>query len=96
MYLLDLIVLEILPLGNSLMSLKIFAAAPLAVYFVAIILQTLALIPAGGVCAKFFGDAAARGQPCFLCLGFWLGLFTKLNRSGNKPVVEVILENIQS
>ena len=63
-YLLALIILELLPLENH--PLKFFAAMPLAVYFVAIILQTLALMPAGGIVRSLAGDAVTCGQPYFL------------------------------
>ncbi|MEI9863244.1 MAG: glycosyltransferase [Limisphaerales bacterium] len=94
-YLLALIILELLPLANSFAALKFFAAAPLAVYFVAIILQTLALIPAGGIVRSLLAMPLLVASHVFYGFGFWRGLFTKLNRGENKPSVEVVLEIIQ-
>ena len=94
-YLLSLIILELLPLGNSVAPLKCFAAAPLAVYFLAIILQTLALMPAGGMVRSLLAMPLLVASHIFYGLGFWRGLFTKFNREGNDVAVEVILENIQ-
>ena len=95
-YLLALIVLEIMPMESRFASLKIFAAAPLAVYFVAIILQTLALMPVGGVLRSFLAMPLLVASHLFYGLGFWRGLFTGLNPGQNKLPVEVVLENIQS
>jgi succinoglycan biosynthesis protein ExoA len=94
-YLLVLIILELLPLENTAAPLKIAAAAPLAVYCVAIILQTLALMPAGGIARSLLAMPMLVASHIFYGLGFWRGLFTKLNRGGNQPSVEVVLENIQ-
>ena len=94
-YLLALIVLEFLPLGNSVLPFKFFAAAPLAVYFVAIILQTLALMPAGGRVRSLLAMPLLVVSHIFYGLGFWRGLFTKLNRGGNNSAFEVVLENIR-
>jgi succinoglycan biosynthesis protein ExoA len=93
-YLLVLIILECLPLGNSFAPLKIFAAAPVAIYCVAIILQTLALVPAGGIVRSLLAMPLLMASHIFYGLGFWSGLFTKLKRGFNQPAVEVVLENI--
>ena len=96
-YLLVLIILELLPLENH--PLKIFAAVPFAVYFVAILLQTLLLIPVGGIGRSLLAMPLLVASHIFYGLGFWRGLFTKLNRGGNNggnnSAVEVVLENIQ-
>ena len=76
-------------------ALKIFAAAPLAVYCVAIILQVLALIPSGGIARSLLALPLLVASHIFYGIGFWRGLFTKLNQGGNQPAVEVVLENIQ-
>jgi succinoglycan biosynthesis protein ExoA len=94
-YLLAVIILELLPLGNSFAPLKLYATAPLAVYIVAIILQTLALIPEGGMMRSFLAMPWLVATHFFYGFGFWRGLFTKLNRGGNKPSVQVVLEKIQ-
>jgi len=94
-YLLALIVLELLPLGNSFATLKLYAAAPLVVYVAAIILQTLALMPAGGIGRSLLSMPWLVASHVFYGLGFWRGLFTTFNRGGNKPAVEVVLEKIQ-
>jgi succinoglycan biosynthesis protein ExoA len=92
-YLLALVVLDFLPLGNS--PIKIFAVAPLAVYFVAIILQTLVLMSAGGIARSLPALPLLVASHIFYGLGFWRGLFTKLNRGENESSVEVVLENIR-
>jgi GT2 family glycosyltransferase len=97
-YLLALIVLELLPLGNSFAPLNLYAAAPLAVYFVAIILQTLALIPAGGIGRSLQAVPWLVATHLFYGYGFWRGLFTEVNRSGKEDSEDsdkVFLEYIQ-
>jgi hypothetical protein len=81
-------------LGNYVAPFKIFAAAPLAIYFTAIILQTLALIPAGGILRSLSAMPLLIASHVFYGVGFWRGLFTKLNHGKNKPAVEVVLEII--
>lgn len=95
-YLLALIILELLPLENSVAPLQIVAAAPLGVYCVAVILQTLALMPAGGIARSLLAMPLLMASHIFYGLGFWRGLFTKLNRDGNESSIEVTLEKIQN
>jgi succinoglycan biosynthesis protein ExoA len=92
-YLLALIILEVLPLENH--PLKIYAAAPLAVYFAAIILQTFVLMSTGGIGRSLLALPLLVASHIFYGLGFWRGLFTKLNRGGKMPAVEVTLEKIK-
>ncbi len=92
-YLPVLIILELLPLENH--ALKVFVAVPLAVYFAAIILQTIVLMPAGGIMRSLLAIPLLVASHLFYGLGFWSGLFTKLNPGGNQPAVEVVLEKIQ-
>lgn len=71
-----------------------WALAPLAIYALAILLQTLALIPCGGLirslCALPF---LIETHICY-GLGFWRGLFTKLKPPGVKSEVVVKLETL--
>lgn len=94
-YLLALIVLELLPLGNSFRPLKLWATAPLAVYIMAIILQTLALIPAGGIRLSLRAMPWLVATHIFYGYGFFRGWFTELNRDGTRPAGEIKLETIQ-
>jgi succinoglycan biosynthesis protein ExoA len=89
------IIFELLPLENSAVPLKFFAAVPLGVYFAAIILQTLVLMLSGGTVRSLLAMPLLMASHLFYGLGFWRGLFTKLDRGGNQPSVEVVLENIQ-
>jgi hypothetical protein len=76
----------------------LYAAAPLAVYFVAIILQTLALIPAGGIGRSLQAVPWLVATHLFYGYGFWRGLFTEVNRSGKEDSEDsdkVFLEYIQ-
>ena len=92
-YLPTLIILEVLPLENN--PLKLFAVAPLGIYCVAIILQTLALMPTGRIVRSLLAMPLLVASHIFYGLGFWRGLFTKLKRVGNQPAIEVVLESIR-
>jgi succinoglycan biosynthesis protein ExoA len=92
-YLPALIILELLPLENH--PLKFFVAMPLAVYFAAIILQTLALMPAGGIVRSLLAMPLLMASHIFYGLGFWRGLFTKLETGSERPPPSVTLENIK-
>ena len=95
LYLLALIILEFLPLQNSVASFRLYAATPLAVYFAAIILQTLALIPVGGIVRSLLAMPLLVASHVFYGFGFWRGLFTKFKPDGKQPSIEVVLETIQ-
>jgi succinoglycan biosynthesis protein ExoA len=92
-YLPTLIILELLPLENH--PFKFVVAVPLAVYFAAIILQTLALMPVGGIVRSLLAMPLLVASHIFYGLGFWRGLFTTLKRAANQPAIEVVLESIR-
>jgi cellulose synthase/poly-beta-1,6-N-acetylglucosamine synthase-like glycosyltransferase len=94
-YLLSLIVLEVLPLGNSFSTFKLCAAAPFAVYVAAIILQSVALIPTGGLGRSLAAMPWLVAAHLFYGLGFWRGLFTRLDRGKCNSSTEVTLETIR-
>jgi succinoglycan biosynthesis protein ExoA len=91
-YLPALIIFELLPLENH--PLKFFAAAPLGVYFAAIILQTLVLMMSGGTVRGLLAMPLLMASHLFYGLGFWRGLFTQLRTGDNTATVPVTLEKI--
>lgn len=94
LYLLTLASFQITALGRPLALLKILSAVPLAVYAVAILLQTLVSMPANGVVRSLLAMPLLAASHIFYGFGFWHGLFTKLNRGLNRPRFEVVLEKI--
>jgi cellulose synthase/poly-beta-1,6-N-acetylglucosamine synthase-like glycosyltransferase len=66
--------------------------APLALYALAILVQTLALIPPGGLVRSLCAGPFLVETHVVYGLGFWRGLFTKLKPPGAKPNVTVKLE----
>jgi cellulose synthase/poly-beta-1,6-N-acetylglucosamine synthase-like glycosyltransferase len=94
-YLLALVVLEFLPLENSFAPIKLLAAIPLIVYLLAVVMQTLALVPAGGFIRSLLAMPLLVASHIFYGLGFWRGLFTKLSRAEDKSPVGVVLEIIR-
>ena len=74
--------------------LRLLIAAPLLVYFAATVLQTLASMKNAGVVRALLAWPLLVGSHIFYGLGFWRGLFTKLDANANKVRTEVVLENI--
>jgi len=74
--------------------LRLLVAAPLMIYFVAVIGQTLASIRDAGLVRSLLALPLLVASHIFYGLGFWHGQFTKLNTSGNQVRTEVVLETI--
>ena len=66
----------------------------LGIYFLAVLIQVAALIPRGGVLRSLAATPFIVLTHILYGLGFWRGLFTKLNTNGNQVRAEVVLENI--
>jgi succinoglycan biosynthesis protein ExoA len=66
--------------------------APLPLYVLAILAQTLALVPGGGLVQSFCALPFLVVTHVFYGIGFWRGLFTKLKPPGVKSDVPVKLE----
>ena len=69
--------------------------AALGVYVLAVLVQAAALILRGGVRRSLAAIPFLVLTHILYGLGFWRGLFTRLNRGEQKSPVEVVLENIQ-
>jgi succinoglycan biosynthesis protein ExoA len=65
---------------------------PLPLYVLAILAQTLALVPSGGLVQSFCALPFLVATHVLYGLGFWRGLFTKLKPPGVKSDVPVKLE----
>ena len=68
--------------------------APLALYVVAVLAQTLALMPHGGVVRSVFAAPLMVLSHLIYGIGFWRGLFTKLKPPGERSDVPVKVERI--
>jgi succinoglycan biosynthesis protein ExoA len=80
-----------------LLMLPIIAKISLAVlgiYIIAILAQAVVLMPRSGILRSFATIPFIVLTHILYGVGFWRGLFTKLNYSETKPAVEVILETI--
>lgn len=89
LYFTALVVVSCLSISTSL---RMIFAGPLLVYFVATILQTLVSMKNAGVVRALLAWPLLVASHIFYGLGFWRGLFTKLNSNGDKPRTEVVLE----
>ena len=77
-----------------LTRLSPWALLPMAFYFVAILVQVLALIPQGGLIRSLCALPLLVETHVFYGIGFWRGLFTALKPPGVKSDVSVKLETL--
>jgi succinoglycan biosynthesis protein ExoA len=68
--------------------------AALGIYFLVVLAQVAALVSRGGVLRSFAATPFIVLTHILYGLGFWRGLFTKLNHGENETSVEVVLETI--
>ena len=68
--------------------------APLALYILAVLAQTLASMPHGGVVRSVFAAPLMVLSHLIYGIGFWRGLFTKLKPPGERSDVPVKVERI--
>lgn len=81
-----------LPLG--LWSLGWAGWAPLAAYGLAVLAQVATLLPKGGLGRSLGAWPLIVLAHVLYGLGFWRGLFTRLQRGGARPDLEVKLETV--
>jgi hypothetical protein len=68
--------------------------AVMGVYVIAVLAQLATLVPRGGVLRSLETIPFIVLTHILYGIGFWRGLFTKLNRAETKPKFEVVLETI--
>jgi hypothetical protein len=66
----------------------------LGIYVVAVLAQLVTLVPRGGIVRSLQTLPFIVLTHILYGVGFWRGLFTKLNRVENKPKYEVVLETV--
>jgi succinoglycan biosynthesis protein ExoA len=71
-----------------------FTLAPLGLYFTAVLMQVLALMPCGGVVRSLCALPLIMLTHLLYGFGFWHGLFTKLKSPGERSNMPVKLETI--
>ena len=72
------------------------ALAPLALYALVVGLETIALVPAGGILRSLGALPLIVLTHVLYGFGFWIGLFTKLKPPDEKSNVPVELETVKS
>ena len=95
LYLLALVVFEAFVAGGSRTSFGRWAAAPLGIYGLAIVLQTVASMSRRGVGRSLLAVPLLVATHVLYGLGFWRGLFTALRRPADQPAPAVTLETIR-
>ncbi len=96
LYLIALIAFVLTPVSESIAAWKLWCAAPLAVYALVILLQTLVSIPTHGLLRSVLAMPLLVASHVFYGFGFWRGLFTRLHSgpAESRPRIEVVLERI--
>jgi len=70
-------------------------ALPLALYLLLVLIQTAALVPQGGLIRSLCALPLLPFPHVFYGLGFWRGLFTKLNAAATRAATPVDLEHLK-
>jgi succinoglycan biosynthesis protein ExoA len=83
-----------LPFLTMLPIIGIISLAALGIYIFAVLAQLTTLVPRGGILRSLETIPFIVLTHILYGVGFWRGLFTKLNCAENKPKVEVVLETI--
>jgi succinoglycan biosynthesis protein ExoA len=78
-----------------LARLGLIAVLPLMVYMACVLVQAVLLVPRHGVARSFAAIPLVVLTHILYGVGFWRGLFTKLHRKGERPQVEVALEQVR-
>jgi len=94
LYLALLAALEIFGGEKISPALKYIAALPLGFYLLAVVGQTGFSIFSAGFVRAVAAAPLLVASHVFYGLGFWRGLFTRLNTAGGQPRTEVVLEKI--
>lgn len=76
-------------------NLKLLSLAPLALYALAIVAQTLASTPGKGILRSLAAAPLLVLTHVLYGLGFWRGLFTTLKSSAQNAVAQVELERVK-
>jgi cellulose synthase/poly-beta-1,6-N-acetylglucosamine synthase-like glycosyltransferase len=94
LYLVALLILALVPLNHTLTPLKLWAAAPLALYALLVLLLALASIPSGGVLRSLLATPLLAVTNIFYGIGIWRGLFTRLKSPAQSSPPPVTLETV--
>lgn len=95
LYLVLLAALEIFGGGKISPLLKFMVAAPLGFYLLAVVGQTAASAFSAGFIRAVAAMPLLVASHVYYGLGFWRGLFTKLNTGTGQPRPEVVLETVK-
>jgi cellulose synthase/poly-beta-1,6-N-acetylglucosamine synthase-like glycosyltransferase len=91
LYLIALAVVVATQFGRPLAG---WSAAPLGVYALVVVLQTLASIRTHGVVRSLLAMPLLVASHILYGFGFWRGLFTRLKSGPDRPAVQVALETV--
>jgi peptidoglycan/LPS O-acetylase OafA/YrhL len=95
LYLLACIAFMFFPLSRENNWWKIVAALPLLVYILVVLAQAIVWMPGSGIGRSLAAVPLLAASPVVYGLGFWRGLFTRLNRGQTFAASEVVLQKIE-
>jgi cellulose synthase/poly-beta-1,6-N-acetylglucosamine synthase-like glycosyltransferase len=78
----------------ALCFLPLICTAPLGLYVIGVLVQTIALMPRGGLFRSLCAAPLIVLVHVLYGIGFWRGLFTKLKPPGERPNMPVTLETV--
>jgi hypothetical protein len=81
--------------GKENSWLNITVGLPLLIYTLGVVVQTLAWMPSSGIARSLAAAPLLAASPVVYGLGFWRGLFTRLNRGRIFPASEVVLQKVE-
>jgi succinoglycan biosynthesis protein ExoA len=90
-YLLALAAIQIFLGGTALAR---WSLAPLAVYLLAVMIQTIASMPAAGIARSLLAMPLVMASHVFYGLGFWRGMFTRLRPETPRGAGPIALETV--
>jgi len=93
-YLLTLPVVWIITFAPPLEKLPEYYSLPLIFYALLALIQTMALVPRGGMVRSFCALPLIVLSHLLYGFGFWHGLFTQLSKSRSQASDEVVIENL--
>jgi hypothetical protein len=94
LYLITLSVLWVIAFITGQQRIAALCSLPFIVYVLLVLAQTVALVPRGGIARSLCALPLIVLSHVLYGLGFWLGLFTKLKREGERSNVPVTLEAV--
>ena len=94
LYLATLTIFQLTALGQPSGRLKLLSIVPLAMYALAVLLQTFVSCSSAGILRSLLAMPLLVASHILYGFGFWHGVFTKLSLGEKRARFEIVLEKI--